>query len=725
MNDILEGLNKEQQEAVKTTTGPLLIKAGAGSGKTRVIAHRIWYLVEQEHVQPWNIMAITFTNKASAEMKERIAALLDEKRASQVWISTFHSACVRILRKEMPKIGKTANFSIYDSDDQGKLIRRVLKELDLNEKNHPPAAVLSQISKAKNELVTPELYAKRAEDAKQETIAQVYSRYQQALDEANAFDFDDLLMKTVHLFIAYPDILAEYQQKFRFIHVDEYQDTNHVQYVLVNQLAKGHGNICVVGDDDQSIYGWRGADLRNILDFETDYPAAKVITLERNYRSTQNILDAANSVISSNTGRLDKRLWTDSGAGETIDVFKAGDERAEANYISKKVMELVDEGAKYSSIAILYRMNSQSRALEEAMVKSGIPYQIVGGTKFYQRKEVKDVMSYLRAIINPDDNISMLRIINTPKRGIGETTVGKLSDAAQAAGLTLWQALLDEDLADLFPARQKMLLGGFTELLKNLMSFTQSNDAVPVISEVLDKTGYVKELEDDNTTDSQNRMENIKELVSVAESYSRRSEDQTLGSFLMDVSLLSDVDSMDDVKDLVTLMTMHSAKGLEYETVFISGLEEGIFPHMFSLNTEAGIEEERRLCYVGITRAMKKLYLTYAKNRLLNGRDSYNSPSRFLSEVPEALVRHDVSAFSNAYDRYGKKKPIQVGGAQPEPKDIAVYDVKAGDRVEHGKWGRGTVVSSLGSGQDMEVTVAFQGQGLKKLMVRYAPLKML
>ena len=724
MNDILERLNEEQQKAVKITQGPLLIRAGAGSGKTRVIAHRIWYLVENEDVQPWNILAITFTNKAAAEMKTRIAALLDEKRASQIWISTFHSACVRILRKEMPRIGKKANFSIYDGDDQAKLVKRVLKELDLSEKNNPPAAILAQISKAKNEMVTAELYAKRANDFKQETIAKVYTRYQLALEEANAFDFDDLLMKTVHMFIAYPDILAEYQQKFCYIHVDEYQDTNHVQYVLINQLAKGHGNICVVGDDDQSIYGWRGADLRNILDFESDYPESKVIALERNYRSTQNILDAANSVVSNNTGRTDKNLWTESGAGETIDVFKAGDERAEANYISKKVMELVDEGAKYSDVAVLYRMNSQSRAIEESMVKTGIPYQIVGGTKFYQRKEIKDVMSYLRAIVNPDDNISMLRIINTPKRGIGETTVGKLSDAAQAAGLTLWQALLDEDLAELFPARQKMLLGGFAELLKNLMVFAETNDSVPVISEVLDKTCYVKELEDENTTDSLSRLENIKELVSVAESYSRRSEDQSLGSFLMDVSLLSDVDSLDDAKDLVTLMTLHSAKGLEYETVFISGLEEGIFPHVFSSDTEEGIEEERRLCYVGITRARKKLFLTYAKNRLLNGRDSYNQPSRFLSEIPEELLKHEVNNFSNAYDRYGKKH-MSGGAYTPEPKDIAVFDVKAGDRVEHGKWGRGTVVSTLGSGQDMEVTVAFQGQGVKKLLVQYAPLKML
>ncbi|HHY73727.1 MAG TPA: DNA helicase PcrA [Bacillus bacterium] len=735
---LLSGLNPEQQAAVRATEGPLLIMAGAGSGKTRVLTHRIAYLLSEKDVAPWNILAITFTNKAAREMKDRVASIVGPT-AEEIWISTFHSMCVRILRRDIERIGFNRNFSILDTTDQLSVIKKILKEKNIDPKKFDPKSILGSISSAKNELITPEEYAKSASDYYRKIVSEVYEVYQDRLKKNQSLDFDDLIMMTIQLFDRVPEVLEFYQRKFQYIHVDEYQDTNRAQYMLVKALATRFKNLCVVGDSDQSIYRWRGADIANILSFEKDYPNAKVIFLEQNYRSTKRILEAANMVIENNTNRKPKKLWTENDEGKRLVYYRGDSERDEAHFVAGKIKELVDSGKlSYQDVAILYRTNAQSRVMEEVLLKSNIHYNIVGGMKFYDRKEIKDLLAYLRLIANPDDDISLMRIINMPKRGIGASTVDKVAEYAVQSGMSIIDALNEVDFIGLSSRFTNILLD-FRDQIRNWNQMQEYLSVTELVEEVLEKTGYRDMLKAEKTLEAEGRLENIEEFLSVTKNFEKTNEDKSLVSFLTDLALISDIDQADkdteNSQDAVVLMTLHSAKGLEFPVVFLMGVEEGIFPHSRSLMDDEEMEEERRLAYVGITRAENQLYITNARMRTLYGRMQMNPVSRFINEIPDELIENLAE---EATKEAAKKQLSAVSpfGGMPRPtiQQSVVRPVatktggelvgwRVGDKVEHKKWGVGTVVSVKGEGTNQELDIAFpQPTGIKRLLAQFAPI---
>lgn len=723
-------LNKEQREAVLAVEGPLLILAGAGSGKTRVLTYRIAHLIEDMGVYPGSILAITFTNKAAGEMKERIEHLIGAA-ARDMWISTFHSTCVRILRREIERLGYTRNFVIYDTTDQQTLMKHCFKELDVDDKLYPQRMVLDSISRAKNELVKAENYLKGKEfDFRAKKITELYSLYQKKLMQNNALDFDDIIMKTVELFEKDIEVLDFYQHKFKYIHVDEYQDTNFAQYRFISLLAQKHKNLCVVGDDDQSIYGFRGADIRNILEFEKDYPDTKVIKLEQNYRSTKYILDAANGVIRNNRGRKSKNLWTDIGGGEKITIYEASNEHEEAQYVASTILKGLSEGRSFDDYAVLYRTNAQSRVIEEMFMKNGIPYTIVGGLKFYDRKEVKDIVAYLKVILNPSDDISLRRIINVPKRNIGDTTLDKISAFASQTGMNLMEAVFRADNIPGLSPRTVSSVNKFGMLIRKYMDIYKSMSVPELLEDLIESTGYVHELESSGDIEDESRIENIKEFISAAGEFDNTSEDRSLEAFLQGIALVSDIDTVKDDSRGVTIMTLHSAKGLEFPVVFMTGMEQGIFPHIQSMGNEDEIEEERRICYVGMTRAELKLYMTRAYIRTLFGNTQCNSVSDFLNEIPENCIegmgernRKNKTVKETAADKIVKAVPILT---KKEESILSSGDkIKPGCKVNHKIWGPGTIVTSISKGDDFEITVAFDSQGIKKLSAKYAPIEFL
>jgi DNA helicase-2/ATP-dependent DNA helicase PcrA len=688
---LLESLNQTQLDAVEHTQGPLLILAGAGSGKTRVLTHRVAYLIDQGLAAPEEVLAITFTNKAAREMKDRVALLVgpDSRR---MWVSTFHAFCARILRVHAEKLGYKREFSIYDGADQVRLVKRCIVELGKDPKRFNPRSFQAQISSAKNVLMAPDDFLRNTEGYIAENVAEVYDLYQRRLYENNAMDFDDLIMQSVALLELFPDVRERYQTRFKYIHVDEYQDTNHAQYRLVNILAAGYRNLCVVGDDDQSVYSWRGADIRNILDFERDYPEAKVVKLEQNYRSTQTILDAANAVVANNASRKAKALWTAGDEGDRIRVFAASDEYAEARFVVSEIERLVDAGTPPRDVSVFYRTNAQSRALEDVLVREGIPYQVVGGVRFYERAEIKDAMAYLSVISNPDDSGSLERIINVPKRGLGNTSVAKLQDYARKNGISLYEAVSEADAVDLTGAAKKACRG-VRELFEGLRVAALEVPPTEVIGAVLDESGYRRELEAEDTIEAESRLENLEELTNAAREYERVEPEPTLGGFLQEQALYSDSDSLGSEGGSVTLMTLHNAKGLEFSHVFVVGMEEGTFPHARSLD-EHNLEEERRLAYVGITRARETLTLTHARLRSSWGEREYRMPSRFLSEIPDEYKSGTLSGLANASGRggWGVAGGVRTGGQERPVSEGTQY--RAGDRVRHGKFGVGEVVEA-------------------------------
>ncbi|MBW8585578.1 MULTISPECIES: DNA helicase PcrA [Bacillus] len=732
-NQLLSGLNPVQQEAVKTTDGPLLLMAGAGSGKTRVLTHRIAYLMAEKHVAPWNILAITFTNKAAREMKERVESILGPG-ADEIWISTFHSMCVRILRRDIDRIGINRNFSILDTADQLSVIKGILKERNIDPKKFDPRSILGSISSAKNELIEPEEFAKTAGGYYDQVTSDVYTDYQKKLLKNQSLDFDDLIMTTIKLFERVPEVLEFYQRKFQYIHVDEYQDTNRAQYLLVKQLAARLENICVVGDSDQSIYRWRGADIANILSFEKDYPSANVILLEQNYRSTKRILQAANEVIKNNSNRKPKNLWTENDEGIKLSYYSGDNEFGEGQFVAGKIYELHSSGRrKLSDIAILYRTNAQSRVIEETLLKSGLNYNIVGGTKFYDRKEIKDILAYLRLVSNPDDDISFTRIVNVPKRGVGATSLEKIASYAAMNGMSMFQAIKQVDFIGV-SAKAANALDGFGVMIENLTNMQDYLSITELTEEILEKTEYREMLKAEKSIEAQSRLENIDEFLSVTKNFEQKSEDKSLVAFLTDLALIADIDQLDQKeeesggKDAVTLMTLHAAKGLEFPVVFLMGMEEGVFPHSRSLMEEAEMEEERRLAYVGITRAEEELYLTNAKMRTLFGRTNMNPESRFIREIPGDLLENLNE----------KKTPRMQPGRKVQPKRGPVsrpvsYANKTGgdslswavgDKAGHKKWGTGTVVSVKGEGESTELDIAFPSPvGVKRLLAAFAPIE--
>ncbi|GGJ78297.1 DNA helicase-2/ATP-dependent DNA helicase PcrA [Anoxybacillus voinovskiensis] len=713
-NKLLANLNPEQQEAVRTTEGPLLIMAGAGSGKTRVLTHRIAYLMAEKHVAPWNILAITFTNKAAREMKERVQALVGGA-AEDIWISTFHSMCVRILRRDVDRIGINRNFSILDTTDQLSVIKHILSEKNIDPKKFDPRAILGTISSAKNELLSPEQFAKKIGSYYEKIASDVYTEYQQRLLRNHALDFDDLIMTTVHLFERVPEVLEHYQYKFQYIHIDEYQDTNKAQYRLVKMLAEKLQNICVVGDSDQSIYRWRGADIQNILSFENDYPKAKVILLEQNYRSTKRILQAANEVIKNNYNRKPKKLWTENPEGKKIVYYDAMSEADEAQFVVGKIKEYVESGKRcYADFAVLYRTNAQSRMIEEMLLKANIPYKIVGGLKFYDRKEIKDLLAYLRLIANPNDDISFTRIINVPKRGIGASSLEKISRYATENGISLFQALGELEEIGL-SARIAAPLTEFRRQIEHWGQMQEFLSVTELVEDVLEKSGYRDMLRAEKTLEAQSRLENIDEFLSVTKHFENVNEDKSLIAFLTDLALVSDIDQLnapeEKESEAVVLMTLHSAKGLEFPVVFLIGMEEGIFPHSRSIDNEEEMEEERRLAYVGITRAEEELFITSAQMRTLFGRTTINPLSRFVMEIPDELVEQV------------HKKAWTPKAATARTATATTKDWKVGDKVEHKKWGMGTIVSVRGEGDDLELDVAFPSPtGIKRLLAQFAPI---
>lgn len=712
----LEGLNPEQREAVLTTEGPLLILAGAGSGKTRVLTHRIAYLIRERDVHPGNILAITFTNKAASEMKERVFRLLGEEN-NWMWVSTFHSACVRILRQDISKMGFDRNFVIYDASDQQVLVRDCIREMGLNERDFSPKKVLSTISGAKDRMQGPEEFIGANYDSfGMEQIGRVYRLYQKKLKANNALDFDDILLKTIELFTLYPDVLHFYQNKFHYIHVDEYQDTNIPQYRLVYMLAGMHKNLCVVGDDDQSIYKFRGANIGNILNFEKDYPDARVIKLEQNYRSTGNILEAANSVIANNAQRKDKKLWTRKPRGCKVRFKQTDRESDEAEFVVSEVGKLCKAGnRRYSDIAVLYRTNAQSRVLEEAFIKAGVPYRVVGSLGFYQRKEIKDVIAYLRVVQNPLDDISLKRIVNEPKRGIGDRTVQSLEDYASRLEISLFEAMRDVRDSGCVSSGPAKKVEEFADMMDGFISVRDQYSVVALLTDILDKTGYVRALEEEDTVEARGRIENIKEFVSAAVQFEENCEGEgTLQEFLEGVSLVSEVDNLDSGEGVV-LMTLHSAKGLEFPVVFMTGMEDGMFPLSRAIEEPDELEEERRLCYVGMTRAEEVLYLTWANSRTLYGFTNINLPSRFIMEIPGHLVEPVENIISKGIKAAGKKSLLEMDGKAGE--------YAPGKRIQHRIWGIGTVIKVEDRRDDREITVAFPGMGVKKLLASVAPIK--
>ncbi len=734
---ILEGLNPEQKQAVMHTEGALLVLAGAGSGKTRVLTHRIAYLVEEKLIRPWNILAITFTNKAAKEMKERMESLIGTE-ANNIWVGTFHASCVRILRREIEKLGYDRSFVIYDSDDQKSLVKTCLDQLNINDKNFPPRTVLNEISRAKDELIDPEKFSiMYASDYRMSKIASIYELYQKKLKANNALDFDDIILLTIRILSNFPEVLDYYADKFRYILVDEYQDTNTAQYMLVSMLATKHGNICAVGDDDQMIYGWRGANLRNILDFEKDYPNCRIIKLEQNYRSTKNILEAANNVIRNNGGRKEKKLWTNNTEGKFLNRYEAIDERDEAYYIAGTMKALKKSGRSYNDMAILYRLNAQSRVFEEMLMKHGVPYKIYGGLKFYARKEIKDVIALLRIVQNGNDDVSLKRIINVPKRGIGKTTLDRVEQYAIGEDVSMYKIIsMVNNYPDL--SRASKNLQEFFNLIESMKVFAGKTELVEFIELLIDKSGIVKELDAEMTIESRTRIENIKEFISVAREFEITTEEKpTLEDFLAHISLVADIDDTEEVGDRVVMMTLHSAKGLEFPVVFIAGMEEGVFPGYRSSAEEDELEEERRLCYVGITRAREEIYLTNAKCRMLFGSTTYNRESRFLREIPDELISQienksaqDKSGGSkkdSAFMRNGKvvdlsdlKARIKEFNRMSEDNASAV---NVGDRVLHKKFGEGIVKSRVRESEDFRLDINFDEYGMKRLMESYARLK--
>ncbi len=720
--DILTGLNPPQQEAVAYTEGPLLVLAGAGSGKTRVLTHRIVNLLLQG-VRPWQILAVTFTNKAAQEMKERVEKLIGAE-AQEIWVSTFHTACVRILRREIDALGYDNNFVIFDSQDQLTLVKRIVKELNLDDKKFQPKAILAAISAAKNDLIGLERYRLKANDFWESTVATVYQHYQRELAANNAVDFDDLIMLTVKLFQGVPEVLARYQEKFRYILVDEYQDTNHAQYVLINLLAAKYQNLCVVGDDDQSIYSFRKADIRNILEFERDFPQVKVVKLEQNYRSSQNILSVANEVIKNNYGRKAKRLWTENQVGEKILLFPAADERDEASFAVEEILRLAREtGRHYNDFAILYRTNALSRSFEEAMVQRGLPYRIIGGLRFYERKEIKDLLAYLRLVHNPADKLSLARAINVPKRGIGEASFTRFLhflNEHQYQTLEGFEHLAESGLT----ARALKPLQEFGRLLSSWKTQSATGGITSLTEQILNESGYLKELENERTVEAEGRLENLKEFLALTMEFEANSDDQSLAAFLETVALVADVDNYEATEDAVTLMTLHAAKGLEFPCVFLVGFEDGIFPHSRSLIANQELEEERRLCYVGITRAMQLLYITYANYRTIYGTSNRSNPSRFLLELPEDKVDNLKKRKKATVAKSTVTTNFNPGVASPT-KTVSSNKIEVGCKVRHAKWGVGTVVGKEGQGAEALVKVAFPGVGVKQLALGYANLEML
>ena len=767
MNPLLTGMNDKQAEAVQTTEGPLLIMAGAGSGKTRVLTHRIAYLIDEKMINPWNILAITFTNKAAREMRERAMAL--NPATSETLIATFHSMCVRILRREADHIGYNRNFTIVDPGEQRTLMKRILKNLNLDPKKWNERAILGTISNAKNDLLDEVAYEHQAGDMYTQIVAKCYKAYQEELRRSEAMDFDDLIMMTLRLFDKNPDVLAYYQQRYQYIHVDEYQDTNHAQYQLVKLLASRFKNICVVGDADQSIYGWRGADMQNILDFEKDYPEAKVVLLEENYRSTKKILQAANEVIKNNRNRRPKKLWTQNDDGEQIVYYRANDERDEAVFVASTIDNIIrEEGKNFKDFAVLYRTNAQSRTIEEALLKSNIPYTMVGGTKFYSRKEIRDAISYLNLIANPADNISFERVVNEPKRGVGPGTLEKIRNFAYEQNMSLLDASANIMLS---PIKGKAAQGvyDFANMILNLRDQIDGLSITEAVEAVLDKSGYLDALSMQQTLESQARIENIEEFMSVTKNFDETNTDDTedetgidrLGRFLNDLALIADTDDGDMEAAEVTLMTLHAAKGLEFPVVFLIGMEEGVFPLSRASEEPDELEEERRLAYVGITRAEEILFLTNANTRTLFGKTSYNRPSRFLREISDDLLQYQGlarPANSSFGVRFTKEEPIQfgqgmslqqalqtrkanaqpqkhTGGAQPFSKATgglpfskasdsgnSATDWEIGDIAHHKKWGDGTVLEVTGSGKTQELKIKFPEVGLKKVLASVAPI---
>lgn len=767
----MNGLNDKQLEACCYTDGPLLILAGAGSGKTRVITHRIAYLMDELSVNPYNILAITFTNKAAKEMRERVDKIVGFG-AESVWVSTFHSMCVRILRKHIDKLGGTKDFTIYDTDEQKVVVKEVLKYLNIDPKMYPERAMLAAISKAKEEYMSPDDYEKEhATSFRDQQIAKVYREYQKRLRSNNALDFDDLIYQTIFLFETNPDVLAEYQERFKYIMVDEYQDTNHTQFILVKMLAAKYRNLCVVGDDDQSIYKFRGANIYNILNFESEYQDAKVVKLEQNYRSTANILNAANGVIANNEGRKDKTLWTNQEDGEKVSFTKYNNEHDEANGIASKVKSLKNSGISLSDVAILYRTNAQSRVLEEKLIYENLPYKVYGGTNFYSRKEVKDMVCYLKLLVNASDDQSVKRIINVPKRGIGAASIDKVNDFAIANDMNFYDALLDiNEVPGMARAAEK--INKFTELIEGIKSMLDDGSFLSEIYDaVIEKTGYVDELNAEGTDEAKARIENINELKNKIVKYEEESENPNLTELLEEIALVADVDDEDDENapaEKVTLMTLHSAKGLEFPYVFIGGMEERLFPSGMSLDSDDpdAVEEERRLCYVGITRAMRKLYLSAAAQRMIHGNTNYCEISRFIKEIPKhylesegIFVGRGGSSQSTSQDRgdfgsagkkfanvgygrpkmaqndYGKNNPYSRQAANPSANpgfgkafpmgSVGDSSYQVGDNVKHLKFGRGVVTSVVPAGSDSEITVDFERVGEKRMFASLVKMKKL
>lgn len=710
-----------------------MLMAGAGSGKTRVLTHRIAYLMAEKHVAPWNILAITFTNKAAREMKERVESILGPG-ADDIWISTFHSMCVRILRRDIDRIGINRNFSILDTADQLSVIKGILKERNLDPKKFDPRSILGTISSAKNELTEPEEFSKVAGGYYDQVVSDVYADYQKKLLKNQSLDFDDLIMTTIKLFDRVPEVLEFYQRKFQYIHVDEYQDTNRAQYMLVKQLAERFQNLCVVGDSDQSIYRWRGADITNILSFEKDYPNASVILLEQNYRSTKRILRAANEVIKNNSNRKPKNLWTENDEGIKISYYRGDNEFGEGQFVAGKIHQLHSSGKrKLSDIAILYRTNAQSRVIEETLLKAGLNYNIVGGTKFYDRKEIKDILAYLRLVSNPDDDISFTRIVNVPKRGVGATSLEKIASYAAINGLSFFQAIQQVDFIGV-SAKAANALDSFRQMIENLTNMQDYLSITELTEEILDKTEYREMLKAEKSIEAQSRLENIDEFLSVTKNFEQKSEDKTLVAFLTDLALIADIDQLDQQeeesggKDAITLMTLHAAKGLEFPVVFLMGLEEGVFPHSRSLMEEAEMEEERRLAYVGITRAEQELYLTNAKMRTLFGRTNMNPESRFIAEIPDDLLENlnkkKETRATSARKMQPRRGPVSrpVSYASKTGGDTLNWAV--GDKAGHKKWGTGTVVSVKGEGEGTELDIAFPSPvGVKRLLAAFAPIE--
>ena len=727
MNSLLTGLNKEQQQAVQHTEGPLLILAGAGSGKTKVLTVRIAHLLAQG-VNPYEILAITFTNKAAKEMKSRVEGLVGDV-ANRIWLSTFHSFCAKFLRFEIDSfLGYNSNFTIYDTSDSQAVIKAALKALNLDDKYYPVGAMIAAISDAKNKLLFASDFRKQARDFYQQKVSDVYEYYERELRKNNALDFDDLLLVAVKLLQSNATVLDKYSHRFRYVMIDEYQDTNHAQYLLAKLLASHWKNIAVVGDADQSIYAWRGADIQNILDFEKDYPNCTSIKLEQNYRSTKIILDAANAVIDNNEGRPEKNLWTDKIEGAKIQHFTAQSEHEEAAFIGDTIAKKHDiHDVPYGDMAILYRTNAQSRVLEEALIKRALPYTMVGGTKFYDRKEIKDVLAYLRVLYNPFDDLSLLRIINVPKRSIGATTVAKLQDYAREKGTSLFMTLTQLHLIDSIKGKTKEKLEEFGILIFTLVSEMEDKTVLDILESILDRTGYLAQLEESTDPQDQARAENIGELLSVAKDFQDTNPSGTVEDFLEQVALVNDVDSFEQEEAKVTLMTLHAAKGLEFPIVFLCGLEEGLFPHSRTLMNPEEIEEERRLAYVGITRAEKELYISNATTRTVFGRTSSYLPSRFIDEIPEELV-DGLRAKRKVPDDIKRHVPQHMSvTSRPVTKPIVrnevIADWKVGDTAIHSKWGNGKVINVTGEGAGMKLTIEFPTQGVRVVMAKFAPVK--